>query len=69
MKTFPKFPENIEKNCLRISPDQIALNLARKIADETCSRINEQAFRLPIETQYKTQLILEELIKILQERV
>lgn len=44
---------------------QISLDIANK----TCCQINERAETVHSEMPYKAQFILEELIKILEERV
>lgn len=51
--------------------DQAELrDLARRIANATCCRINEDTAFLKVpDMPYREQFVLEELIKILQERV
>jgi hypothetical protein len=43
--------------------------IALKIADDTCREINKQTAAVESEMPYKAQWVLEEAIKILQERV
>ncbi len=43
--------------------------IAQAVADNTCKKINERTADVKSEMPYKAQWVLEETIKILQERV
>lgn len=51
------------------SPETNLNALAAKLADDVCTKINEQAPGVEAATPYKTQYTLEEVIRILQSRV
>ncbi len=51
---------------------QTLKKIAMDVANSTCNTINQKAFRKTVVTPtmpYKAQFILEEVIRILQERV
>ncbi len=43
--------------------------LVNKLASEVCSKINKEAVKIESTMPYKTQFVLEELIKVLESRV